>query len=122
MPFCHKKIKNVAVLLWHDLSNKKGKEERKAYFFFIVRDSEHYLYDVITANGGFVGVIKDASGNEYMIDTWDLQPFKDDFRSFWPWGTKHLPFIKYLEILEVLRSDPFTVVHKLKQPNYEVYN
>lgn len=72
-----------------------------------------YKADKITQNGGFVGVKKEADG-DYMIDQWDLQPFKDQYRSFWPWGTKNLPFIRNIEAVEALRGNPFTLKHKLE--------
>lgn len=91
-----------------EITNPSAKDLKTTYA------GKEYNADVITQNGGFVGVTKDKSGNEYMYDIWDLQPFKDDYRSLWPWGTKNLPFIKNIEAVDALRGNPFVVKHKLE--------
>lgn len=68
--------------------------------------------DYFTGNGGYVGVTRDGTGT-YMEDVWDLQPFQDEYRSLWTWGTKHIPGLKNFEGIQFLRGNPFKVKHKL---------
>lgn len=69
-------------------------------------------FDSITGNGGGVGIINTPNGQQYMIDTWDLQPFVDEYRSLSPWVTKNIPFMRKFEAVSFLGGNPF----KLKQP------
>lgn len=67
--------------------------------------------DVITGNGGFVNYYKDAKGNHIIEDVWDLEPFKDEYRSLWKWGTKHIPGLKKVEAVGLLNGEKFKLKH-----------
>jgi hypothetical protein len=67
-------------------------------------------FDSLTTNGGGVG-LEEAANGTWIVDKWDLQPFKDSYRTIWPWGTKNLPFIRNVEAVSFLDGNPFILRH-----------
>lgn len=68
--------------------------------------------DYVTQNGGWVDKVTTPDG-VYMVDRFDLHPFKDD-RSAWKWGSKHVPIIKGFNASKLLQMDDFLLKHKVK--------
>ena len=99
--------------------------------------------DQITSNGGFMGIklgphkvseglysdTKYAGRPSFSIkDTWDLQPFKDEQRTFFPFITrlgKNYPKIfgklRNFEVLKPLGGNPFTVKQTFPEGTADIH-
>lgn len=73
--------------------------------------------DMFTNNGGYVGIVKEPDGT-FMIDTWDVQPFKENYRTLSKFMSK-IPGLKNFEAIDFVRGNPFTVKHKLKDIEFK---
>lgn len=80
---------------------------------WVVKEKYPSYSDYVTMNGGFVDKVTTPDGI-YMVDRFDLHPFRDEYRSAWKWGTKHLPFIRNFNTSKFLGMDDFLLKHKVK--------
>ena len=72
--------------------------------------------DNLAKNGGGIGY-KEKDGMSYIVDTWDVQPFKDEFRLPSFKGAKFIhKYLPDLEVFNALGGKPFTL--NMQIPTY----
>lgn len=87
-----------------------GYAYKPKYFDYTPKGKPYKGYgDNLAKNGGGIGYTE-KDGVSYITDTWDLQPFKDEFRLPSFKGAKFMhKYLPDFEVLNALGGNPFTL-------------